>query len=342
MRGWMRTLVKNRWVQVGLAGAAWALAGWGWMELQAWLLQFGVRFTLPPLLAAPNQLALWPWEQAVQLWPGERAEIYPWPWTYVLPWLLPLALGAAVLAAAAFRLLWDGVQPRRWIAWVLIALLVVPNFVGAWRREAVMQRLFPPGAHIGHRKELPSELSLRYTDLSPFARQLISQEEFDAWQTWNDVADSFQKVPHRIGRAYMETRYHMEPREGWGEANAFIDFHPLTGQIRQFDLVRDPIHPLVGAQIIKCCKEVELEIINRWAHPIELRAIRAVLPPEQSPYELVVGRRLDAKEKVVLTLDWAPPSELSDRAEQIAFEIEWIALPLPRVEIYRPFTPRDR
>lgn len=342
-----RFILNNSWSRATLLGTVWVLVGLGW----AWLRTAAAILFPPPSLGAVAELLLWPWYRAELLWRGEPIWLLPWAGADKMLLLLPLALGFGIAVTLFATLLLQAVAPRRWIAGLLIGALVLPAYFGAWQRQKVMQRLFPPGARNAHAKELPNKGILRYTDLSPLARRIISREEFAGWQTWTDMAESFQRVPHRIGPAYLEQRYHMEPREGWGEAWAVVDLDPHTGEIHQFDLVRDPRVPMIAVQVSSPDRHhTRVEIRNHWQHPVVMHTVRLVLPeplsvPSPADLEVTLNARLEPLERKQILMNWWLPDIIGglppELARELTIEVAWTRLQEPQVQRTRVFPYAD-
>jgi hypothetical protein len=54
-------------------------------------------------------------------------------------------------------------------------------------------------------------VNFNYTDLSSEVREVVSKEEFQAWDTWQDVKNSFSVVPKIKDNGDMGFIYHGNP-----------------------------------------------------------------------------------------------------------------------------------
>lgn len=179
-----------------VVGLSWMLVGWiyFWAGLRLGLSQLGIS-RLPPWAETAARVLLLPWDLPGQYGLVTRASIIPFDATSWAAWYNPIiSFLAGTTLVWCVSALWTSLHSRRWMVLVLIGVLAIPHFYGVYNRTAFLQRLLPPTA-MACSRDFSGKGVLRYDDIDPSARSVITEDEFHGWNTWQDVALSFGRIP---------------------------------------------------------------------------------------------------------------------------------------------------
>jgi hypothetical protein len=206
-----------------IAGIAWTLLGWAYLRARVGFTPVATS-SLPPLAETAVRIFLLPWDLPGQY--GFVSSMAEWN-----GWKAPI-LSFLVAAALIWfvSLLWLSLQSRRWMIVVLVVVLLVPRSHALYLQTAFLQRLLPPTAPACSPR-FSGKGVVRYDDLSPQARAIITEDEFQRWDSWADLAVSFQRVPKVSTQLYVLALDRKRCGPAYSGTTVVISYNPRTTQL---------------------------------------------------------------------------------------------------------------